>query len=720
MAAPVTTPPLLKALALLLLPCPRPAAATHLGCNTYTLAHGAASGYQFDTAPDLVLAAAGGLGGGDSSSLLEACMDVCDPIATCTGVVADLNYYGGSCWAVGESAVRTPIASVRRNVSSWLRHVANVRSDRSTWWLAPPTIHVFQDSLPTAARFCQSARQDSISIAAARGEQESFQLVLRSTISRRIRVALVQPDGGSLVGVTFTWHRVGFVHRVLNATVMPNWPGGTRDPPRPPAGGCENISALSNGCALYPSERGKDAWYPDVLLDESAAPSIPLAAGFAQPLWVTVGVGESAMSGTSTANTVTVTDADTGEILAEVAVNLTVWDFSIAAQLRGFGEAAEFAEGYLDVWYPANASSRSDPAVALLPQAAGAFDKTMCEYRMPPNTWTAWRDAAGLRMLADPAQCGSKYFVVYNLAPPSANASAAYVAEQLALIAPRVALAEAAGLLNHSVIYGFDESHSDHIPAIRALFGAIKARWPGLRTMAALNFAVGPELYPVLDIWVVEYWNFDDDDCDKRPMRSAIEKWRSSANPNPAKENWGYHCWGPHGLNQQTWPGDDAGVFLNTFLDEPLIHSRLLRGWLPGVQNWDGWLYWYTNWEFGNNRLPHPAFIDDFGQNPGLANYTLARTAWDPAVPTEYGSFEDGNLIYPGKAGPVLSMRLANWRDGAEDHALLGMLRRREPLLAQSLARRLVSNSTHHVGDYNVLQSARVEAAAALLRPEVY
>ena len=88
-------------------------------------------------------------------------------------------------------------------------------------------------------------------------------------------------------------------------------------------------------------------------------------------------------------------------------------------------------------------------------------------------------------------------------------------------------------------------------------------------------------------------------------------------------------------------------------------------------------------------------------------------------MPTEYGSFEDGNLIYVGKAGPVLSMRLANWRDGAENHALLGMLRCREPVLVQSLARRLVGNSTHHVGDYTALQSARREAAATLLKPEV-
>ena len=65
-----------------------------------------------------------------------------------------------------------------------------------------------------------------------------------------------------------------------------------------------------------------------------------------------------------------------------------------------------------------------------------------------------------------------RYFAVYNLAPPSLNASAAFVAEQLALIAPRVALASAMGVLDNAVVYGFDEAHADHVPAILALFGA--------------------------------------------------------------------------------------------------------------------------------------------------------------------------------------------------------------------------------------------------------
>eukprot|EP01051_Picozoa_sp_SAG22_P023184 SAG22_NODE_5868_length_939_cov_1.189286_1_plen_300_part_10 len=300
------------------------------------------------------------------------------------------------------------------------------------------------------------------------------------------------------------------------------------------------MSALSGGCALYPSERGADAWYPDILLDDSHRPSVPLPAGRAQPLWITAQVRDTALPGNHTAM-VRVHDVQSGELVAEVTVRLTVWNLSVTGQLRAFPDVAEFGAGYLAKFYPANASVRTDPDVALLADAQVAFDAEMCAHRMPPNTWTASRDGAGLKMLADPAQCDEKYFVVFNIAPPSLNTSAAFVAEQLAHIAPRVALAEANGLLGNSVVYGFDEAHEDHVQAIVALFGAIKKRWPKLRTMAALNFAVDQRLYPVLDIWVVEYWNYDDRSCDHRPMRSAIDQWRSASNPNPNKEHWGYH-----------------------------------------------------------------------------------------------------------------------------------------------------------------------------------
>jgi hypothetical protein len=170
----------------------------------YTLAHHAGSALQFDSSSPP--AAAGGLGAGDAPSLLAACQDLCDPHA---GVVTDLAYFGCSCWVVSAAAVQHPVANSNgRNVSSWQRHTAPAPADSAVnevaWWLAPPTLHVFQDALPTAARFCRAVRQPSVSIAAARGELESFQLVLRSPISaRRARVSLSSaPSAG---GLSLSW-----------------------------------------------------------------------------------------------------------------------------------------------------------------------------------------------------------------------------------------------------------------------------------------------------------------------------------------------------------------------------------------------------------------------------------------------------------------------------------------------------------------------------------
>ena len=65
----------------------------------------------------------------------------------------------------------------------------------------------------------------------------------------------------------------------------------------------------------------------------------------------------------------------------------------------------------------------------------------------------------------------------------------------------------------------------------------------------------------------------------------------------------------------------------------------------------------------------------------------------------------------------MLSIRLANWRAGAEDHALLSMLRHRDARAAERLAEMLVTNSIHHMDEHSVLEGARREAAAALLAP---
>ncbi|MGI5819790.1 MAG: hypothetical protein ACOX9R_17030, partial [Armatimonadota bacterium] len=51
------------------------------------------------------------------------------------------------------------------------------------------------------------------------------------------------------------------------------------------------------------------------------------------------------------------------------------------------------------------------------------------------------------------------------------------------------------------------------------------------------------------------------------------------------------------------------------------------------------------------------------------------KTDWDPD--TYRGANGDGSLLVAGPEGPLSTVRLANIRDGIEDHELLTMLERR-------------------------------------------
>ena len=58
----------------------------------------------------------------------------------------------------------------------------------------------------------------------------------------------------------------------------------------------------------------------------------------------------------------------------------------------------------------------------------------------------------------------------------------------------------------------------------------------------------------------------------------------------------------------------------------------------------------------------------------------------------------------------MLSQRLANWRDGAEDHALLSRLRKLDAASAVRIASKLVTNATYAHASWEKIESARREA----------
>ena len=115
-------------------------------------------------------------------------------------------------------------------------------------------------------------------------------------------------------------------------------------------------------------------------------------------------------------------------------------------------------------------------------------------------------------------------------------------------------------------------------------------------------------------------------------------------------EVWAYVCMGPR------YP------YANWLSDHPLVEARVIW-WQAFHQKMDGLLYWGVNiWGRDNNDAP----IDP-GAGP-LLDWSITTGGQHDWL---HG---DGVLVYPGKAGPIGSIRLANIRDGLEDYEYLHRL----------------------------------------------
>lgn len=116
------------------------------------------------------------------------------------------------------------------------------------------------------------------------------------------------------------------------------------------------------------------------------------------------------------------------------------------------------------------------------------------------------------------------------------------------------------------------------------MFGAIKKRWPSLRTVGAIDWPVMPDDLP-LDVWVDMYSDYF---CGSMagsacppgtPTKEAQrQRWLASG-----KEYWWYWCLQPHDPR-----------FLNTFIEYPAIQARMLF-WLAALHGVNGLMYYQSD-----------------------------------------------------------------------------------------------------------------------------
>lgn len=141
------------------------------------------------------------------------------------------------------------------------------------------------------------------------------------------------------------------------------------------------------------------------------------------------------------------------------------------------------------------------------------------------------------------------------------------------------------------------------------------------------------------------------------------------------EEVWFYTCMYPQ------------GEYANRFIEQPLLKTRLLH-WINYRYGITGYLHWgYNQW--GKDS----PFTHATGQYADQ-QYLPAGDPW---------------IVYPGRDGPLDSIRHEAMRDGIADYELLSMLGERDPAAAKRLVNRHVLDFDRYNCNINAFRATRLE-----------
>jgi hypothetical protein len=386
---------------------------------------------------------------------------------------------------------------------------------------------------------------------------------------------------------------------------------------------------------LHGHSRMRDAmagWWPDPLLPVD---SFTVSGGTTQSLWFTV----YARPGTSPGNyrgRVTISPANAEPV--QVPIEVLVYGFDLPVQPH-FRTAFSLMDGFLEKIY---GSSRTG-----LRRSYGDF---MLAHRLNPDDISRV-DLPVMEDLVHYNARGMNSFNIMQLAEPRGNRnwigqSALWVyrpefkADLIRRLDPFVEELKRLGLFEKAYIYGFDEVGDKYRDVMTEYFGMVKQRY-GIPTLTTALVPVDARVLKERNIsWICPITNKYDLAEAERCRRAGHQVWAYVASvPRAPYANW--------------------------LADDPLIEARVL-GWQSYHQKFDGLLYWGVNmWQMARNDH----IIDPAQDGPRLKwSITTGTEGWRGAT---HG---DGLLVYPGKDGPIGSIRLAAIRDGLEDYDYLALL----------------------------------------------
>ncbi len=532
------------------------------------------------------------------------------------------------------------------------------------------------------------------SIAMARDETESFQLVLRAPAD--VANITVELSGGP-PGVLMHYWQVGHHHI---AAVKPN------------------------------SQGGPGLW-PDVLLD-TRFPN--LIGGMAQPIWIDVTTLPSVAAGNYSGPKVV---ARFGEFSVTVHITLRVFNFTLPRPLtlktQFFLNPDKLAKVYgggpnspmVQKWRRELMHS-----LRVNPYVTGSLPMLQ---DLPQNGSTGTKvDIAALRQLI---AAGMSSYALPSLWLENGDGFNETLLDRQAATQLNAVVSQlaAAGLLYpYARVYAFDEDRaaqragiwSGLSPAQQAnataeylsagnltrTFHWVKKTFPQVTTSTTQCQPGTPEtpvnasaLPSVLDTLAI----------DELALHSGVYTYNyQSALVAAGKPPWLYTSWQPEpaGLNSSSCVGV-CGTnlrFVNFLLD-----ARVLLGWQTWSAEASGFLYWGIA-EWGYDRPPlsnstrTPIDADALPNSSAVGDWGLLSRQGDsdPII-------GDGILAYPGVRGMLPSIRLANIRDGIEDNEYLVLLASQpgwsRKRVSEMFANKVSAAQTAHPS-YSMMTGARTQS----------
>jgi hypothetical protein len=534
-------------------------------------------------------------------------------------------------------------------------------------WAVDPLIKVFRDAPPREA-------EEAIA-EVARGEHATLQVVVRC--DEPIEGLEASIDGAGLR------HADGDATLPVASVRFAGYVPVTRPTPTP------------SSDRLRPAP----ADYPDPLLEEC---SIDVAPDSAQPIWITVPVPMDARPGAYLGQLHLSGIAGGEPASAAIPLRITVYDVVVGPSRL-----------WVTNWYFTrfhHLQNEPEPYSEEFWLLLGRFARNMAEHRQNV-AWVSPLDLArceldaGGRMIFDFSRfdrwvkvfmeagvigriegrhIGARSgpwvspFVVRILRPengriisatadPASPQAEAFYRQFLPAL---VAHLKERGWLDRYLQHLADEPIEQNIESYRAMAELVHTHAPELRIIEACHTK---DLIGAIDVWVpqLNYWHRD---ADYYAQRRA-----------EGEEVWFYTCMFPQ------------GEYANRFIELPLIKTRLLH-WINYRYGATGYLHWgYNAWRDDVDPFANPA-----PDHPAGRTILPAGDAW---------------IVYPGKEGPLDSIRFEAMRDGIADYELLCMLGDKDPHAARRLVARHILDFDRYDCNVPAFRATRRELLTLLADP---